>query len=156
MIAQSFLQAVFAVAGAAAGEAEDDRAMQANFLQLNRAAQRQDSLAIDALARGSWAAGQQRQEGSRVVAEQKVAYEASGVDSTVGTAQQVSDGTRMMSELNAATVMNNARREALGHSEAAQQYRDEWAAQVRARDARRTERAMRVGASFLSVIGGAA
>lgn len=156
MIAQSFLQSLFAVVGAATGEAEDDRALQANFLQLNKAAQRQDSLAIDALARGSWAAGQQRMEGTRVAAEQTVGFEASGVDSTVGTAVQVSDGTRMMSELNAATVMNNARREAMGHTQAAQQYRDEWAAQVRARDGRRTERAMKVGASFLSMIGGAA
>jgi len=153
---QSWIQAVFSTVSGAVGEAEDDKALQENFLQLNRAALREDALAADTLRRGSFVAGLKRMEGTATIAQQKVAYEASGVDSTSGTAAQVAASTRIVSELDAKTLENNAVRAALGHTEAATQHRNEWKAQVRARDARRTKRALDTASSFLNVIGGAA
>lgn len=153
---QAWVQAVFSLVGTTVGEAEDDRALQENFLQLNRAALREDALAADTLRRGSFVAGLKRMQGTATIAQQKVAYEASGVDSTTGTAAQVAGSTRLVSELDARTLENNAVRAALGHTEAATQYRDEWRAQVRAREGRRTKRALDTASSFLNVIGSAA
>lgn len=151
--AQAWIQALFSTIGGAVGEAEDDKALQQNFLQLNRAALREDALAADTLRRGSFVAGLKRMQGTATIAAQKVAYEASGVDSTTGTAAQVAASTRLVSELDAQTLENNAVRAALGHQEAATQYRDEWRAQARAREGRRTKRAMDTAQSFLGVIG---
>lgn len=155
-IAQGFVKAVFATVGAIVGEEADQKALQEKHQQLNRAEQRQRALAVDALSRGSFAAGQQRMQGSRVAAQQTVGYEASGVDSSTGTAAQVSDSTRMVAELDAASAMNSARREAMGHTEASGQLRDEWKAQVRAFRGRQTKRAMEVASSYLNFVAGAA
>lgn len=154
--AQAWVQALFSTIGSAVGEAEDDRALQENFLQLNRAALREEALAADTLRRGAFVAGLKRMQGTATIAQQKVAYEASGVDSTKGTAAQVAASTRLVSELDAKTLENNAVRAALGHTEAATQHRDEWRAQVRAREGRRTKRALDTASSFLNVIGSAA
>jgi hypothetical protein len=70
--------------------------------------------ARDALQRGAVEAGQARIAGSKMAGRQKVAYAASGVDPTVGTAAQVQAETAATSELEAATIENNAAREAWG------------------------------------------
>lgn len=72
------------------------------------------SAAADAIARGDQEAAKVRGEGRQLGARQKVAFAASGVDATVGTAAEVQAGTAMMSELDAARVRNNAAREAWG------------------------------------------
>lgn len=68
----------------------------------------------DALAIGAREAGRVRQQGGQLIEEQKVAYAASGVDPTQGTPASVMADTRLMSELDAQTLSNNAFREALG------------------------------------------
>lgn len=70
---------------------------------------------VDALRRGSIAAGFQRMQGSALVAKQRVAYSNSGVDATVGTPADVAAGSLAFNEFDALTLENNAAREALGH-----------------------------------------
>lgn len=152
-IAQAFVKAGMNIATTAVAESQDDLTLQRNGQQLTKGAMREDALAIDTLRRGAVAGGLARMQGTSVIAQQKVAYEASGVDSTVGTPAQVAAGTRMVSELDAQTLQNNAAREALGHATTADQYREEWKAQVAARDARRTQRGLETAGTFLSVIG---
>lgn len=71
-------------------------------------------MAADALARGAVDAGRLRQQGSALIDSQKVAYANSGVDSTVGTAANVQQGTAADVELDAQTLKNNAAAEAWG------------------------------------------
>jgi hypothetical protein len=68
----------------------------------------------DAIARGNVQAGQARMRGSRLEAQQRMAYVASGVDPTVGTPTQVASDTAAISELDARTAENNAAAEAWG------------------------------------------
>ncbi len=152
-IAQAFLKAGMNVVSTAVAESEDDKALQRNGDQLRKGALRSDALAVDALRRGSFLGGLKRMEGTRLIAKQQVAYEASGVDSTVGTPAQMAGSTRLISELDAQTLQNNAAREALGHTTTADQYRDEWRNQVSLREGRRTKRVMDTVGSFLNVIG---
>lgn len=70
--------------------------------------------AVDSLQRGDREAGQARIGTSRLIAEQKVAYANSGVDPTVGTPAQAGAATRVMGEMDAQTLQNNAVREAWG------------------------------------------
>ncbi len=69
----------------------------------------------DAAARGRQAAGLTRMQTSQLVAKQRAAYSAGGVDASVGTAADVQTGTRALGELEAQRVQNNAMREAWGH-----------------------------------------
>jgi hypothetical protein len=57
------------------------------------------------------------------IARGSVAFGASGVDGSVGTAAEAQGATRMMSELDAKTQENNAFREAWGFQTKAQQIR---------------------------------
>lgn len=76
-----------------------------------------EQAAADALARGNQDAGRARMQGSQLIERQKVGYAASGVDATAGTPLQVMAGTRLMSELDARTLENNAAREAWGYKQ---------------------------------------
>ncbi len=69
----------------------------------------------DALQRGGAAEGAARTEGSKLVAEQGLAYSNSGVDASVGTAADVQTYTSARAETNALALKNNAIREAWGH-----------------------------------------
>lgn len=82
-----------------------------------------DAAAADATMRGGQAAGRQRMEGSQLVEAQRVAYAASGVDTTVGTPANVMADTAAMSELDAKIIENNAAREAWGIKKHGLQYR---------------------------------
>jgi hypothetical protein len=139
--------------GISLAEGEERAALDENRQQLSKAAMRSDALAVDALRRGSFLGGLKRMEGSRTIAQQKVAYEASGVDSTVGTAAQVAGATRLVSELDAQTLQNNAAREALGHTTTADQYRADWTRVQREAENRRTQRGMEWGGKALSFLG---
>lgn len=99
----------------AEGRAQSERAAQA--LHNERLAR---LAAADALARGRLEAGQVRTEASRLISRQRVALAAAGVDPGVGTALDVMADTRLMSELDALTVTNNAAREAWGYEMEAQ------------------------------------
>lgn len=80
------------------------------------------SAAADAVARGNQEAGRARIQASQLIAKQQVAYANSGVDPTVGTPTNVMADTRMMSELDAKTIENNAAREAYGFRKYGIQY----------------------------------
>lgn len=88
-------------------EAAEARDAQAN-IEIARYAR------VDAIARGAQAAGFARMEGTRVVARQRIAFAAGGIDVTVGTPADVATSTAMMAELDAQTLQNNAAREAWG------------------------------------------
>ncbi|MFA5943194.1 MAG: hypothetical protein WC876_01870 [Candidatus Thermoplasmatota archaeon] len=87
--------------GAKAKESADNQAL------ANRAA-------ADAIARGNQDAGRTRMATTQLIARQKVAFAASGVDPTVGTPADVAASTAMFGELKAKTDENNAAREAFG------------------------------------------
>lgn len=137
-------------------EESERSALDENYRQLTRAALREESLATGALRQGTFLGGLKRMQGTATIAQQKVAYEASGVDSTKGTAAQVAASTRLVSELDAQTLENNAVREALGHTEAATQYRDKFKALQREAAGRRTARLMGWTGKALSFVGASA
>lgn len=70
--------------------------------------------ASDAVERGRYEAGLSRMKTSSVIAKQRVAYANSGVDATVGTPADVAADTRVIGEMDAKTIQNNAAREAWG------------------------------------------
>lgn len=78
--------------------------------------------AADALQRGALAAGLQRTKGSQVIGAQRAGFAASGIDENSGSAAGVQAAARGMSELDAQTTLNNARRQAWGYQVTAQQY----------------------------------
>jgi hypothetical protein len=98
--------------------AETQRAENANYnrhLALDAAA--------DSIARGFQDSARTRMAATQTIARQSVAFGASGVDGSVGTAAEAQGATRMMSELDAKTQENNAFREAWGFQTKAQQIR---------------------------------
>ncbi len=70
--------------------------------------------AADVLRIGGVEAGRVRTQASQVVGEQRAAYASSGVDVDSGTAMDVQIAARMIGELDANTIRNNAAREAWG------------------------------------------
>lgn len=70
--------------------------------------------AADAVARGNREAALVRLQGSRLAGQQRVAYAASGVDATSGTPVDVMADSRLVSEMDAQQLQNNAAREAWG------------------------------------------
>jgi hypothetical protein len=77
--------------------------------------------ALQAGEKGRFEAGKLRMSGAMLAAKQKVAYAASGVDSTVGTAASVQANTAALTELDAMTAENNAAREVWGYKLQVQQ-----------------------------------
>lgn len=110
------------IAGAVTQRAAEEKAFDANSRELQRAAKLADAQAVDALRRGSLLAGQARTKGTRVLAEQQIAFASSGVDASVGTPAQLANETGAMSEFDAQTLENNAAREAWGHKEVGRGY----------------------------------
>ena len=106
------------IAGNPGGEAD-----QFNYRRLYDAGKLQEGLAADSLQRGAVESGRIRQKGSAIAAQQAVAFAAGGIDASSGTPAALGDSSRIFSELDAATTMNNARREAMGHTQAAREYR---------------------------------
>jgi hypothetical protein len=85
--------------------------------------------ALEVLQEGGAQAGRARMAGSQVIGKQKVAFAASGVDSTSGSALALMADSRLMSEVDALTLANNAAREARGiQAQAAQLERQAGAA----------------------------
>lgn len=70
--------------------------------------------AADSVVRGNQEAARIRAAATQMIARQQVAFGASGVDGTVGTAADVAGGTAALAELDALTAQNNAAREAWG------------------------------------------
>lgn len=63
---------------------------------------------------GARAAAEAKMKGTRIIAEQKAEWGASGIDGGVGTPLELMAESRMNAELDAMTLSNNALREAWG------------------------------------------
>lgn len=101
--------------------AESDKAEELRLDALGK-----DREAADAIGRGRKEAGVKRMQATQLIAKQRQAYIASGVDPTVGTAANVMADTRLMTAHDARTAEDNAYREAFGHKkEAANLRRDQ-------------------------------
>lgn len=74
-----------------------------------------DAAAADALQRGADEEGAVRSDGTRMVAEQKVAVASSGVELQSGSALDAMLDTRLLSEKDARAARNNGAREAWGY-----------------------------------------
>ena len=88
---------------------------QAAKRQADRNTAQAHEASVDATNRGVLEAGGARMGASAMAARQAVAYSASGVDETVGTAANVQSATKAAGELEALTAENNAAREAWGY-----------------------------------------
>lgn len=95
----------------AAGAASESDAREKEALANQKLA---DDAAVDALDRGRLEAGFTRAAGTQLQSSQRVAYQASGVDQSFGTAANVQADTAAHIELQARTIENNAAREAWG------------------------------------------
>lgn len=73
-----------------------------------------DSASVGARRRGALAAGQVRMAGSQAIAGQRTAAGASGVAVDSGVVRNLAADSRLLSELDALTLENNAAREAWG------------------------------------------
>lgn len=70
--------------------------------------------AADAVQRGAMEAGRTRMQGTQTIGAQKTAMAASGVDVSSGSPLALMADTRMLSEMDARMIENNAAREAWG------------------------------------------
>lgn len=90
-----------------------------------------DMAAADALQRGAQQEQRLRMATERQIGQQRVAAAVSGVEGAVGTPADIMADTRLISELDAETIRNNAARAAWGYRvEAAQQRRTAGAARA--------------------------
>lgn len=131
---------------------EEGRAKEAEAMDNARLAQ---TAASDATQRGARESGQARMQGTRVEGAQRVAYAASGVDGTVGTAAKVAGDTRAISELDAKTLENNAAREAWGFKTFGTKYQAQAALEA-TRGKYRTASTLLTGAGQLAASAGKA
>lgn len=106
------------IGGIAAADA-NAREGEANAAELERSARQAESARLDAFRQGQLAVGRKRLETGRVMGAQAVAFAASGIDGTTGTAAQVAADSERMGELDALQLKANAYREAYGFSEQA-------------------------------------
>ena len=89
----------------------ESAAVQRSLASQARTAERQ---ARDVERRGARAEQQQEQQVRGLIGSQRAQLLASGVDPNVGTAAQLLSETRALGALDAATIRNNAARQALG------------------------------------------
>ena len=94
-----------------------------NIAQLNASVSERQ--ASDAIQRGLVPEMRERMHGSQFIGVQNAHYSASGVLVGVGSAGDVTQQTRMMSDLDEEIIRNNAAREAYGFRTEAQRYRQE-------------------------------
>lgn len=120
-----FLAPMIAVASTGLSLIANEQETQAKEKEAIENARMAQRAAVDALQRGAREAGQSRIETSRLVAQERVAYANSGVDASSGTAAAVQVDTRVLGELDAKTLQNNAMREAWGFRTYGIKYRDQ-------------------------------
>jgi hypothetical protein len=107
-----------------AGRAAEQQAQYQNQVAQNNSiiAQR---MAVDAEKRGKVAEEEQRRKTANLLGRQQAVYGASGVDITSGSPLTVMADTAQLGEVDALTVRNNARREALQHETTSMNYLSE-------------------------------
>lgn len=150
---QAFLKTGTDFAKYAIESEADAKASDLQAREYERAMRTIQAQRVDALTRGAGEAGQIRMAGSALEGKQRLAYAASGIDATSGTAAQTIESSAVFSELDAATAVNNARREALGHRLSEIKLIDENQRRAQARINRATSRDMELAGSYLSVLG---
>jgi hypothetical protein len=84
--------------------------------------------AEDSIARGEVAAGQAMMKGGQIKGAQRAAMAANGVDLSYGSAQLIQNDTDYLTSVDAATLRDNAAREAWGYRQQARGYTDKAAA----------------------------
>lgn len=97
-------------------QAQDDAEALDENARLSRIA------ASDALLRGTQEAARARMAGTQAIGAQQVAFGASGIDGSVGSAAALAVDSRVQSELDAKRLVNNAAREAWGLKRQASMY----------------------------------
>lgn len=93
-----------------------------NAGELMRSSRMEEANAVAVRQRGAMEAGRKRMEGSQLAGQQKLAYALGNLDSGSGTAAQTMSSSAVFNELDAATLQNNAIRQAFGHEESARRY----------------------------------
>jgi hypothetical protein len=106
------------IGGAVSAEATA-REGAANAAELERSARQAETARLDAFRQGQLAVGRRRLETGRAMGAQRVAFAASGIDGSTGTAAAVAADSERMGELDALQLKANAYREAYGFGEQA-------------------------------------
>lgn len=115
----SAVGALFKVAGTVNKTMQANAELARNEIELNRQSALAEGQAADSVGLGGVLAGLAREKGAQLLAKQKVAYSAAGVDAGVGTAADVGVEAAMLSEHDANVITANAAREAWGYKESA-------------------------------------
>lgn len=108
------------LAGTAMNAYGQYQAGQFNADMAERQAEIQQMAADDALERGEEAADRQRDQTQDLIGSQRAALGASGVQMDTGSALRLQADSAYLGELDALTIEENARREAMGLSRGAQ------------------------------------
>lgn len=112
--------------------------------------------AADATTRGEQDAGRERMATSQEIGSMRTAFGASGVDGSVGSPLKAMRDTRVMSEMDALTIKNNAAREAWGYKMQAKQAIEEGDMALRRSKAQATGTLLGTYARVGSRLGGSA
>lgn len=125
MCSPSLAIAGASVAGAGISAAGQYQASKFNAQMAERQAALQEKAAQDVIERGDEQADRQREQTGRLIGEQRATIGASGVEMDSGSPLRLQTDSRYQGELDALTIEENARREAMGLSRGAQQSRME-------------------------------
>ncbi len=109
-----------------------------------------DVAAGDTRAAGQTAASNLKTETGRLVASQKAAQAANGVDVNVGSAVEVRDATQALGDMDAMTLQYNAMREAYGYQAQAANERSAASAAKRTGNAALASGALKAGSTLIS------
>ena len=131
----------------------DKVALTANLAELYRARAYAAAQAVDSERRGAIASGRLRMDATELEGRQRVAFAVGNVDATSGTAAGVIGSSRLFAELDSATALNNAKREALGHRIHADQLDFAAEEQKRAFRMRNTKRIGDVAGAGVQLVG---
>ncbi|MGJ7508678.1 virion core protein, T7 gp14 family [Variovorax sp. GT1P44] len=122
------LTSAFGAGMSAVGAYGQAKSQQAALQAQAQVAENNETLATwqseDAVTRGQIAASNALQKGAQVKSSQRAAMAANNVDLSVGSPQAVLDSTDYITATDAATLENNALREAWGYRQQARQYAD--------------------------------
>lgn len=110
----------------------------ARIAEDNELQRQSEEAAADARDRGRLQESLFRIRTGQAMERARVSYANSGVDSTTGTPGNVLADTRMMTELDAQTLKNNAAREALGYENQAKKAKRQREADIKAMRSKQT------------------
>lgn len=122
----------------------------ANDYELFSAQRAAETGQLEAQQDGNFEAGKMRMLATQLIARQRTAYAASGVDPTQGTPVSVMADTRLLAEQDALIVENNAARKVRGHKLQGEYAQRTWQTKNTEIDNTRTGDLVGGGASMLS------